>query len=295
MTQFRRPHGDDSTAMTPARAWSGRVTRLEVTDSTNERALSAIARGEALHGDVFVARQQTRGRGRRGATWHSPAGEGLYLSVALLPARPASPPALTMASGIAAWRALRGLGLSGVELEWPNDLFARAPASPDRAKLVGILVETRGLDASAPHYVVGVGINVAQRSFPPELLAERAVTSLALCGLDTTVEAVLQRVLAELEPALELALSAPETVAREYAVTAGLLTGGLLTQAESPATAGPTETHGSLGAAVRVEGPAGPIEGRVGGLGIACGLILVDATGHERRVPLEHVRSLEKL
>ncbi|MBI5435192.1 MAG: biotin--[acetyl-CoA-carboxylase] ligase [Planctomycetes bacterium] len=233
------------------RAWSGRTTRFEETDSTNERALAAVASGDARHGDVFVARAQTRGRGRRGAAWHSPAGEGLYFSVVLLPGAPALPAALTMASGVAVWRALRELGLASVELRWPNDLFV------GRAKLVGILVETRGLDPAAPHYVVGIGINVAQRAFAPELVAERAVTSLALEGVATTVDAVLERVVAELEPALELALFDPEATARDYAEAARLL--GACVRVEVPASMSPNAAARRLAASAATPVAATPV------------------------------------
>lgn len=245
--------------------WSGRAFRYETVDSTNERALAAVADKTASHGDVFVARTQTQGRGRRGATWHSPAGEGLYFSIVLLPTAIAHPAALTMASGVAVLHAVNGLGLNGVELKWPNDLIV------GDAKLVGILVETRGLDVGAPHYVVGVGINVAQREFPPELVRERAVTSLALCGIDVTVDTVLEKALAELEPALARAVAAPELVAAEYAVAAKL-----------------------LDARVRVESPRESCVGRVRELTIAEGLTLDVEGGGTMRLPIEHVRALTK-
>ncbi|MCE9593879.1 MAG: biotin--[acetyl-CoA-carboxylase] ligase [Planctomycetes bacterium] len=258
-------HAREHRPNSPA-TWSGRVFRFEAIDSTNERALAAVADKTARHGDVIVARTQTQGRGRRGATWHSPAGEGLYFSIVLLPSALAQPAALTMASGIAVLRAVSGLGLSGVELKWPNDLIV------GDAKLVGILVETRGLDIAAPHYVVGIGVNVAQREFPPELVRARAVTSLALCGIDVTVETVLARALAELEPALERAILAPETVAAEYTVAAKL-----------------------LDASVRVESHRETCVGRVRALTLAGGLTIdTDADG-TIRLAIEHVRSLTRL
>lgn len=281
-----------------SRAWSGRITRYDVTDSTNERALAAIANGEARHGDVFVSREQTRGRGRRGATWHSPPGEGLYFSIALLPRQPVSPPALTMASGLAVWRALRAIGLREVELKWPNDLFV------GRAKLVGILVETRGLDPRAPHYVVGVGINVAQRNFAPELLAERAVTSLALCGVERATDDVLHAVLAELEPVLERAIAESEptsdpqsdagrATAREYAEAAGLI--GARVCVEAPQGEGPrSEIRGCLRGLDAHRGVA--IEPEPGNAGEdSAGGIAGQPRAALRWIPLEHVRALTKL
>jgi biotin-(acetyl-CoA carboxylase) ligase len=63
------------------------------------------------------------------------------------------------------------------------------------AKLAGVLVETRGFDPTKPHYVVGLGLNVRQRTFPAELLAERQAASLATLGLDVTIEVARRAVL----------------------------------------------------------------------------------------------------
>lgn len=160
-----------------------RLIRHGRVDSTSERAFAAIASGEARNGDLHVADEQTAGRGRLGRAWSSPAGEGLYLSLVLLPPPPAwNPAALTMAAGLAAFDAAEALGVRGARLKWPNDLVV------GDAKLAGVLVETRGFDAARPHYVVGLGLNVRQRRFPPELLAEREAASLALLGLDVAVD-----------------------------------------------------------------------------------------------------------
>ena len=125
------------------------------------------------------------GRGRLGRTWHSSAGEGLYASLILRPPPPApNPAALTMAAGLGVIEGLEALGLAGARLKWPNDVLHGS------GKLAGLLVESRGLDPRAPAFVAGVGVNVRQRAFPAELEAERAVTSLALLGLESTVEDV---------------------------------------------------------------------------------------------------------
>ena len=162
----------------------------ELVDSTSERAFAELAAGRARHGDVHVARAQSAGRGRLGRRWSSPAGEGLYMSVVLLPPPPAPRPApLTMSVALAVRAALLALGAPRIEIDWPNDLVVSG------AKLAGILVESRGFDAARPHFVVGLGINVRQREFAPELAAERAVTSLALLGCELEVRAVARAIL----------------------------------------------------------------------------------------------------
>jgi BirA family biotin operon repressor/biotin-[acetyl-CoA-carboxylase] ligase len=132
--------------------------------STNEVAASLP------HGAVVVAGQQTAGRGRRGHTWFSPPGSGLYVSVVLAPAtaRVDSPRAtmlLTLAAGVALAEGVEAATGLSVELKWPNDLVV------ERRKLAGILAEGNG-DA----VVLGYGINVLATAFPPEL--EGRATSL---------------------------------------------------------------------------------------------------------------------
>ena len=172
-----------------------RIIRHGVTDSTSLRAFAALEEGTAAHGDVHLASAQTEGHGRLGREWSSPPGGDLYASVVLLPPAPGfDPVGLTMAVGLGVLRGLERLGGADLSLKWPNDVVdARG------AKLAGVLVESRGLQTSAPHYVAGFGVNVTRREFPAELVKERPVTSLALCGVETDAERALEGVLDELE------------------------------------------------------------------------------------------------
>jgi BirA family biotin operon repressor/biotin-[acetyl-CoA-carboxylase] ligase len=237
-----------------------RFVRHGIVDSTSECAFRALEAGEARHGDVHVAAGQTTGRGRRGARWVSPEGTGVYASVVLLPESPPPHPAvLTLAASLAVREALAGLGLHGTRLKWPNDLEL------DSAKLAGVLVETRGFDARRPHFVIGLGVNVRQRSFPPELIAERAVTSLALCAIETEPALVLERVLAQLGPKLSLGFGDAERLAEEFLAATGL-----------------------AGSEVRVSSGSGSIAGRLSGLSLRRGVELDSG----QTVPLEHVRGI---
>jgi BirA family biotin operon repressor/biotin-[acetyl-CoA-carboxylase] ligase len=151
--------------------------RLESVPSTNDEARDLIRAG-AAHGTVVVAEEQTRGRGTKGRTWHSPRGLGLYASFILRWDNPAGPggsfPLLPLAAGLAAAEAV--LESTGVELrlKWPNDIVR------DRKKLGGILTESV-FRAGAPGYaIVGIGLNVnhEEGDFPPGL--RPAATSLRL-------------------------------------------------------------------------------------------------------------------
>lgn len=135
----------------------------ESTGSTNNDALKA-ARAGAPHGSVYVANEQTAGRGRGDHAWHSTAGEGLYMSVLLRPAIAVSRLLLLpLAAGLAATDAIRtATGLS-VDLRWPNDLLLGP------RKTGGILVESHIEAGAVAFAVVGVGINVHQRGFAGDL------------------------------------------------------------------------------------------------------------------------------
>lgn len=203
-----------------------RPIRHEVVDSTNERALAAVAEGQARHGDLHVARAQTAGRGRRGSAWASASDEGLYLSLVLLPSTPPRPTALTMGAGLAVLEAVQALGARTARLKWPNDVLASDGAGR-AAKLAGILVEARGFDPARPHAVVGIGLNVLQRVFPAELERERAVTSLARLGCGVTRERALEVLLARLAERMDEACAHPEASAEAYARALALVGRGV--------------------------------------------------------------------
>jgi BirA family biotin operon repressor/biotin-[acetyl-CoA-carboxylase] ligase len=141
--------------------------------STNTLALEAAVAG-APEGSVFLAEQQTAGRGRGNSQWHSAESAGIYCSVVL---RPPLPPAemlpLSLAAGLAVRSAVEELQ-PGVhpDLKWPNDLLL------DGKKFCGILTEMSAEATRVRHVVVGIGINVNQSSFPGEL--EATATSLRL-------------------------------------------------------------------------------------------------------------------
>jgi BirA family biotin operon repressor/biotin-[acetyl-CoA-carboxylase] ligase len=148
--------------------FAGKLHFSRVTSSTNSDAVAG-ARSGAPHGSVYWTDEQLAGRGRGDHGWISAAGEGLYVSVLLRPQIPAARLALLpFAAGLAAADAIRTVssfaapGLE-IDLRWPNDLLIGP------RKTGGILVEA-GNDSEGLHYaVVGIGINVHQRAFPPDL------------------------------------------------------------------------------------------------------------------------------
>ncbi|MGB0065809.1 MAG: biotin--[acetyl-CoA-carboxylase] ligase, partial [Terracidiphilus sp.] len=176
----------------------------------------AAARSAAPHGSVYFADEQLAGRGRGDHEWISAAGEGLYVSVLLRPQiSTARLPLLPLAAGLAAANAIRAIASLAVDLRWPNDLLI----GPRKAG--GILVEARTNSKGLPHAVVGIGINVHQRAFPPGLATP--ATSLDLeSNRRISRQALLVALLKSLQQetlVLENPDAAKETVARVEAAS----------------------------------------------------------------------------
>jgi BirA family biotin operon repressor/biotin-[acetyl-CoA-carboxylase] ligase len=141
--------------------------------STNTAAMDAAAAG-AADGSVFLAEEQTAGRGRGANVWQSARSTGIYCSVVL---RPAMPPTevlvLSLAAALAVRSAIRQIDSSvDPDLKWPNDLLI------DGKKVCGILAEMNAEATRVRYIVVGIGLNVNQATFPRELTPQ--ATSLRL-------------------------------------------------------------------------------------------------------------------
>ena len=132
--------------------------------STNAAAMEAAAAG-APEGSVFFAEEQIAGRGRGANTWHSARSSGIYCSVVLRPLLPPSEALIiSLAAGLALHVAIQAIDPKlSPDLKWPNDLLL------DGKKLSGILTEMNAEATRVRHIVIGIGINVNQASFPPEL------------------------------------------------------------------------------------------------------------------------------
>lgn len=132
---------------------ANRVELIPIIDSTNQYLLDRVDSLES--GSVCLAEYQAKGRGRRGREWVSPFGSNLYLSMFWrLDAGMAAAMGLSLVVGVAIVEALEEMGLTGVKLKWPNDLYYH-----DK-KLAGILVEMSGQAGAAANLVIGMGLNL---------------------------------------------------------------------------------------------------------------------------------------
>jgi BirA family biotin operon repressor/biotin-[acetyl-CoA-carboxylase] ligase len=149
--------------------FSGNIRFYETTESTNALAVQAGEQQSrspehAPEGVVFIADEQTRGRGRGAHTWHSERGSGIYCSFLLHPPMsPADALWLSLISGIAVQDSVKEITGLQADIRWPNDLLL------DDKKFAGILTETNSEGSHVNYAVIGIGINVNQAQFPPEL------------------------------------------------------------------------------------------------------------------------------
>ena len=160
------------------------------TDSTNRLAVAGWP------GDVFTAEHQTAGRGRLDHKWLSRPGENLMMSavVGVAGIEPAEVATFPLAVGLAVAEALSQL-VANVRLKWPNDIVVVGYGQESR-KLSGILCERHG-----DCVVAGIGVNVRQTDFPPEI-SQRA-TSLRLLGCDASVLGIRDTILDALSLVLD--------------------------------------------------------------------------------------------
>jgi BirA family biotin operon repressor/biotin-[acetyl-CoA-carboxylase] ligase len=180
-----------------------RLECFETIDSTNVYA-ARLAREDTPEGTLVLAERQTRGRGRLGRSWVSPARMNLYASFVLRPRlAPADAPQLALAAAVAVARALAPLAAAAevpVAIKWPNDCLL------DGRKVAGILTEMDAEVDRIRSVVLGIGVNLnaPARAFPPEL-RETATSVLLATGtrvdrprfaaaLCATLEAVYDRV-----------------------------------------------------------------------------------------------------
>ena len=199
-----------------------RLCCFERIDSTNAYLKRAASEG-AEDGTAAVADEQTGGRGRRGRSFLSPAGKGVYLSVLLRPpVEAARLLPLTGFAAVAVCDAVERVARVRPQIKWTNDLVLGG------RKLCGILTElsVEGESGALQYAVVGIGVNVAHTrgDFPPELAD--VATSLALETGERVSRAALAAAMIEELDALYAALLRGDTRRYLDAYRRGCLTIG---------------------------------------------------------------------
>ncbi|HUA36962.1 MAG TPA: biotin--[acetyl-CoA-carboxylase] ligase [Candidatus Sulfopaludibacter sp.] len=159
-------HADDLLARLYRTKIIGRDIRVfEQTTSTND-VIEKLARDGVKEGVVVFAESQTRGRGRLGRKWMSPAYKGLWFSILLRPElRPQETTRLTVASATALCRAIQVETGLNPEIKWPNDVWVNGK------KVAGVLTELSAELDRVKHIILGIGVdvNLGTVEFPADL------------------------------------------------------------------------------------------------------------------------------
>jgi BirA family transcriptional regulator, biotin operon repressor / biotin---[acetyl-CoA-carboxylase] ligase len=154
-----------------------RFIELQSIDSTNNYALAQIHANLAQSGTCYFAHEQTAGKGQRGKSWATEKGANIIVSIALKPffLQPFQQFYLSACVAVATHQFLNNYAGSGLKIKWPNDLYW------ENKKLGGILIENIIRESADDQIketeqgsnwkwaVIGIGINVNQTNFPPDL------------------------------------------------------------------------------------------------------------------------------
>ncbi len=144
--------------------WVGtEICYFDVTDSTNTQAKS-LGEGDAPNGTLVVADKQESGRGRRGRSFESPAGTGIFMTLLLKPEiEPQNASMLTLVAALAVAKGMEHMVELPVQIKWPNDIIVHGK------KVCGILTEMSAQMDYVNYIVIGIGINVSNEDFPEEI------------------------------------------------------------------------------------------------------------------------------
>lgn len=144
--------------------WAGQeLFCFDEIDSTNTKAKELAEQGYPS-GTLIVADRQIAGRGRRGRSWDSPAGIGIFMTLLLKPdINPNNASMLTLVAALATAQAISDVTGAEAKIKWPNDIVINGK------KVCGILTEMSAQFDYINHIVIGIGINVHNESFPEEI------------------------------------------------------------------------------------------------------------------------------
>ncbi|WP_199614921.1 biotin--[acetyl-CoA-carboxylase] ligase [Paenibacillus alkalitolerans] len=219
----------------------GRTVHIsDSVDSTQNVAHEALLAG-APEGAVYLAEQQTSGRGRMGRSWHSPAGKGIWMSFIIKPGLPFKrAPHMTLLISVALCRAIRRTAELDARIKWPNDIMIGG------RKTSGILVESIAEADTVTAMIAGVGVsvNLEKEQFPEELRSKATSLKIERGGRAVSRERLIAEFFDQFETLYELYL------AEGFAPIRNLWEALTCT----------------LGAAVSVQTAHGPVTGRAEGI-----------------------------
>lgn len=168
--------------------WFGsEILYFDSIDSTNNE-IKRRGEKEGRHGMLVIAEEQTSGRGRRGHSWNSPKGSGIWMSFMLMPdIEPEKASMLTLVVAMAISKAITEVTGLESKIKWPNDIVVNSH------KVCGVLTELSAEMTRINYVVIGIGINANTSEFPDEI--KNVASSLALeCGHKVNRAAIIEAI-----------------------------------------------------------------------------------------------------
>ena len=186
------------------------IVRLEVIDSTNNYAKQQIRENKLAEGTVFLTYEQTSGRGQQKNVWESEPRQNLLFSIVLCPdfVELRRQFQLSKIISLGIYNAINKY-VSGVKIKWPNDIYV------GDKKIAGILIENSFSGPALDVTVVGIGLNLNQTEFPPDL--PNPISMLQLTGVEHRPEIVLRELIVSIQMRyLQLKFGLRDKVSNEY-------------------------------------------------------------------------------
>ena len=143
------------------------IIELENVGSTNDYAEKLIRIQKVPEGTIILAHEQTAGKGQGKNRWESEAGKNLTFTIILFPhfLRPERQFQLNKVITLGILDFLVEFPMEETcSIKWPNDLYA------GNHKIGGVLISNFIQGNSLEACIAGIGINVNQEVFGPDLL-----------------------------------------------------------------------------------------------------------------------------
>lgn len=158
-----------------------RIIAFDTVASTNNMAALLLHTQAIAEGTTITAKHQTEGRGQGGNTWHSERNNNLLFSIIIHPESisPEEQVYITMFVSVGICRFLTNFLIDGL-IKWPNDIYV------GNDKLAGILIENLIWEGKISSSIIGVGLNVNQTLFPPNVPNATSLKTIIGRSLDTT-------------------------------------------------------------------------------------------------------------
>jgi len=142
---------------------------------------------------ICLTEHQSSGRGRQSKQWVSPLASNIYLSLhARLKVPLSQIGGLSLVAGISIIDGLNSLGVEGLKIKWPNDVYW------DDKKLAGILIESTKMQENSVEMIIGIGININMPKTDATAIDQAWVDLNGITGNDMCRNSVIAKIIDQL-------------------------------------------------------------------------------------------------